>query len=160
MHRGPGLGAGQHALAGVLALAAAAGGVVAFPLIEVAAKRHDIAALVTDGAAAGSFEDWHRLRGTDLGLAPGWVMFSTIRVLSGDAPDPPLEGLVGRFAAPTLLVSAGRAEERDFNLLYERAARGRVEHWNLPDAHHTRAIREHAVEYERRVVGFFDEALR
>ena len=125
-----------------------------------AAKRHDIAALVADGAAAGSFEDWHRLRGADLGLVPGWVMFSTIRVLSGDAPGPPLEDLVGRIAAPTLLVSAGTAEERDFNVLYERAAGGRVEHWNLPDTHHTRAIREHPVDYERRVVGFLDEALR
>ena len=32
-------------------------------LIEVAAKRRDLAAVVADGAAAGSFEDWHRLLG-------------------------------------------------------------------------------------------------
>jgi hypothetical protein len=36
---------------------------------------------------------------------------------------------------------------------------GTVEHWNLPDAHHTHAIREHPQEYEQRVVGFFNEAL-
>ena len=36
-------------------------------LIEVAAERDDIAALVSDGAAAGSFADWDRLRGKELG---------------------------------------------------------------------------------------------
>jgi uncharacterized protein len=129
-------------------------------LIEVAAKRGDVAALVTDGAAAGSFEDWHHLRGTDIGTAPGWLMFKTMHVLSGDAPGPPLEDLVTRIEAPTLLISAGTAEERDFNDLYERAATGRVDHWNLPGADHTRAIRQEPAAYEKRVVGLFDRALR
>jgi len=128
-------------------------------LIEVAARRRDLAAVVADGAAAGSFEDWHRLKGTDLGVAPGWVMFSTIRVLSGDPSGPPLEDLIAEVASPTLLVSAGIDDEREFNVLYDKAAPGTVEHWNLPDAQHTHAIRDHAQEYERRVVGFFNEAL-
>ena len=42
---------------------------------------------------------------------------------------------------------------------HDDAARGAVEHWNLPDSQHTRAIRQHATEYERRVVGHFDAAL-
>ena len=60
-------------------------------LLEVAAERDDFAALVTDGAAAGSFEDWQRLRGTELATVPGWMMFTAMRVLSGDPPGPPLE---------------------------------------------------------------------
>jgi uncharacterized protein len=128
-------------------------------LIEVAAQRDDLAAVVADGAAAGSFQDWHHLRGVDVGTAPGWVMFSTMRVLSGDPPGPPLEQLVTRIASPLLLISAGTDVEREFNVLYDEAARGPVEHWNLPDAHHTDAIHEHAGEYERRVAGFFNEAL-
>ena len=128
-------------------------------LIEVAAQRRDLAAVVTDGAAAGSFEDWHHLQGTGIVTAPGWVMFKTMRVLSGDPPGPPLEDLVARVEAPTLLISAGTDVERDFNVLYDEAAPGTVEHWNLPDAHHTHAIREHPQEYEQRVVGFFNEAL-
>ena len=131
----------------------------AVALIDAAPERADIAALVTDGAAAGSFEDWHRLRGDDLGVAPGWMMFTTIRVLSGDPPTRPLEDQVRKIEAPTLLISAGTVEERDFNLLYDEAARGPVEHWNLPDADHTRAIRQHRVDYERRVVSFLDAAL-
>jgi alpha-beta hydrolase superfamily lysophospholipase len=130
-------------------------------LIEAAARRHDIAALVTDGAAAGSFEDWHRLRGDEAGAVPGWVMFTTLRVLSPDPPGPPLQDMMRRMRTPTLLVSAGRAEERDFNVLYDRAARPgtRVEHWNLPHADHTRAIRQAPAAYERRVVGFLDKTL-
>jgi uncharacterized protein len=128
-------------------------------LIEVAAERHDVAALVADGAAAGSFEDWHNLRGIELGTAPGWMMYATIQVLSGDPPGPPLEDLIARVKSPTLLISAGTAEEREFNVSYDEAVRGPVEHWNIPDGTHTRTIREYPEEYERRVVGHFNEAL-
>ena len=128
-------------------------------LIDVAPERPDVAALVTDGAAAGSFEDWHRLRGDDIGVAPGWVMFTTVRVLSGDAPTRPLEDQMRKIDSPTLLISAGTDVERDFNVLYDEAADGPVEHWNLPGADHARAIRQHRAEYERRVVAFLDAAL-
>lgn len=128
-------------------------------LIEAAATRDDIAALVTDGAAAASFEDWAHLRGTEVGTPPGWVMFTTMRVLSGDPPGPPLEDLVARIKPPTRLISAGREEEREFNVLYDRAAPATLEHWNLPDASHTDAVREFPQEYQRRVLAHFDEAL-
>ena len=129
-------------------------------LIEVAAERDDVKALVADGAAAGSFEDGQHLSGVSAATPPAWLMFTTIRVLSGDPPGPPLEDLIARVRAPTLLISAGTAIERDFNVLYDEAARGPVEHWNLPDAHHTDAIRDRPADYERRVVAFFDQALR
>jgi len=128
-------------------------------LLDVAAGRTDLSAVVGDGAAAGSFEDWHRLRGADLGLPPGWIVFKTIEVLTGSSPGPALEDRVARIASPVLLISAGTDAERDFNVLYEAAAPGSVEHWNLPDAHHTDAIHDHADEYERRVAAFFDGAL-
>ena len=128
-------------------------------LLDIAGERDDIAAVVADGAAAGSFDDWQNLRGTELGAAPGWVMFSTIRVLSGDPPGRPLEEQVKRLQSPTLLISAGTDVEREFNVHYETVADGRLEHWNLPDAHHTQAIHEHRDEYEQRVVSFFDGAL-
>ena len=128
-------------------------------LIEVAAERGDIHALVADGTAAGSFADWERLRGTELGTVPGWMMFTAMRVMSGDPPGPPLEDLIARVETPTLLISAGTAEERDFNVIYDEAAGEAVEHWNLPGAEHTHAIRQYRDEYERRVVRLFDEAL-
>ncbi len=129
-------------------------------LLEVAAERDDLAAVVADGAAAGSFQDWQNLRGTELGTLPGFVMFSTIRVLSGDPPGTPLMDAVRRIDEPTLLISAGEADERDANLRYDAVAGGAVEHWNLPEAEHTRAIRQEREAYERRVVGFLNAALR
>jgi hypothetical protein len=66
--------------------------------------------------------------------------------------------MVRRMRTPTLLVSAGTDVERDFNELYRRAASNRVEVWQIPQADHTRAIRQ-APAYERRVVGFLDQTL-
>jgi hypothetical protein len=45
------------------------------------------------------------------------------------------------------------------NRIYAEAACEPVEFWDLPDVNHTAAIRERPDEYERRVIGFFDEAL-
>jgi uncharacterized protein len=129
-------------------------------LIEVAAQRSDVSALVADGAAAGSFEDVHRLQGMNPQSAPFWLTFSTIRVLTGDRPGPPLEEMIARVQSPTLLISAGTAIEREFNVHYDEVAGDApVEHWNLPAADHTDAIYQHRAEYERRVVGFFDAEL-
>jgi uncharacterized protein len=129
-------------------------------LIEVAAERDDVAAYVSDGAAAGSFADWDRLRGKEIGTVPGFVMFSTIRVVTGDAPGPALADAIARVESPTLLISAGTDVEREFNVHYDEVAGdGPVEHWNLPDVNHTDAIHEAREQYEQRVVAFLDEEL-
>jgi pimeloyl-ACP methyl ester carboxylesterase len=128
-------------------------------LIEAAARRRDIHALVTDGAAAGSFADVQRAFGTDAGTPVAWLHFAALRVLTGDAPGTRLADSMPRIDAPVLLVSAGAAAERDFNVLYDHVGGSGVQHWNLPDAHHTQAIHEHRDEYEQRVTEFFDGAL-
>jgi uncharacterized protein len=128
-------------------------------LLEVAGDRDDIAAVVTDGAAAASFRDMQRLHGTNPESVSGWLMFQTIRVLTGDSPGPVLEDQVRRIEAPMLLISAGTALEHDFNVMYERAATAQVEHWNVAQGHHTDLIHEYPGEYERRVVSFLDDAL-
>jgi hypothetical protein len=129
-------------------------------LVEVAPDRRDLKAIVADGAAAETWEDWHRLRGTDLGMIQGAAMFGTIGVLSGDPPSPTLEDRVADIRQPTLLVSAGTAEEFEFNVMYDRVGNPRVEHWNLPQVGHTAAVRQAAAAYEQRVTAFFDRELR
>ena len=128
-------------------------------LVEVAPDRSDIRAIVADGTAAETWEDWRRLRGDELGTVPGFVMFKTIEVLSGDPPSPALQDRVRELRQPLLMISAGTAEEYEFSALYDRAGGPNVEHWNLPDATHTAAIRQSAEPYERRVTGFFERAL-
>jgi uncharacterized protein len=129
-------------------------------MVQAAGQGADLRAVVADGAAAESFEDWRRLQGVTA-MTPFFAAeFATVRITSGAKPGPPLEDMIKRISEPLLLVSAGRAEEYKFNVKYDGVAGSRpVEHWNLPDAHHTGAIRDAAHEYERRVTAFFDGAL-
>jgi len=116
--------------------------------------------VVADGTAAESFEDWRRLQGITA-LTPMFAAeFATVRIASGAKSGPPIEDMIKRISRPLLLVSAGREQEYDFNVKYDRAAGRRpVEHWNLPQAGHTGAIRDAPAAYERRVTAFFDAAL-
>ena len=131
-------------------------------LIEVAAERRELKAVVADGATAGSFADYRNLVGLDEAAPFYLTMYTAARVLSGTGPGEPLEDAVAKIAPrPLLLIAAGKgvAQERDFNRLYAAAAREPVELWDLPEVHHTAAIRERSREYEQRVVGLFDRAL-
>ena len=129
-------------------------------LIQAAGLGADLRAVVADGAAAESFEDWRRLQGITA-LTPMFAAeFATVRITSGAKSGPPMQDMIKRISRPLLLVSSGREQEYDFNVKYERDAGDRpVEHWNLPDAGHTGAIRDAAPAYERRVTAFFDQAL-
>ena len=91
---------------------------------------------------------------------------TAVRVLSGAAPGAPLKELVGEISPrPLLLIAAGRGAmgpgggEYGLGQMYAEAAREPVEFWGLPEGQHTAAIREQPEEYERRVIGFFDDAL-
>jgi uncharacterized protein len=131
-------------------------------LIEVAAGRKDLRAVVADGATARSFTDYRNVFGLDPTTPLFASLFTTVRVLSGDSPGPPLEKLVARVApTPLLLIAAGQgvAGERDFNRAYAEAANEPVELWDLPGVTHTRAISERPGEYERRVADLFEGAL-
>ena len=129
-------------------------------LVDVAATNPDLRATIADGTALRTFEDARRLgKGNVLEGAAAWAMFKSIEVLSGDSPPAPLEDLVARTKSPLLLISADRAVEYEYNVLYEQAAQPTTEHWNIADSFHTRGLRDHAAEYERRVISFLDAAL-
>jgi fermentation-respiration switch protein FrsA (DUF1100 family) len=131
-------------------------------LIGVAAERRELAAVVADGATVSSFADYWNVRGLDEAAPFYWTTFLAVRVLSGTSPGEPLEELVADVSpTPLLLIATGGSlpEELDVNRIYAEAAREPVELWELPEVNHTAAIRERPREYERRVVGFFDQAL-
>ena len=128
-------------------------------VLDVAATRDDIGAVIADGAAMRTFDDVMRVADADPLTPVGWLMFKAIGVMSGSAPGRPLEDLVAEISSPLLLISAGTKFEKDANDLFARAAVAPVEHWNLPDATHTGAARSHAAQYEKRVNAFFDRAL-
>jgi fermentation-respiration switch protein FrsA (DUF1100 family) len=82
--------------------------------------------------------------------------------LSWDAPPPSLEELAGRIApTPILLVHAGHGQGgEDLNPEYFEAAGEPKELWAIPEAGHTGGLAARPREYEERVVGFLDRALR
>jgi uncharacterized protein len=127
-------------------------------LLEVAAKDHDIKALVCDGATG------RRTADVDVSVLERpelWAMFTAVHVLSGMSPGPPLPDLVPDISpTPLLLIASGSiAQELPANTVYADRAREPVDLWKLPDVNHTAAIREVADEYEARVIGLFDGAL-
>jgi dienelactone hydrolase len=127
--------------------------------IDVAARRHDVKAVVADGAAAIGYEDIEALTDSPLTRAPMWVLFKSLEVIQGrSGPQESLAGQIARSRAPHLIISAGKPE-KDWGELYDRAGGARSTLWHLPDASHTAALRQYPEAYERRVVSFFDEHL-
>jgi fermentation-respiration switch protein FrsA (DUF1100 family) len=130
-------------------------------VIQVAAERKNLRAVVADGASGRSFGDHLALGGLNIRTPLLWSMYTAAEVFSGSSPGPPLEDLLPRISpTPLLLISGGKGMyEREFNLSYVAAAREPVELWDLPDVNHTNAIQERPTQYEQRVVSFFDQAL-
>jgi dienelactone hydrolase len=128
-------------------------------VVQAAAQRGDLHAVVADGVEARTTTEAARVAGpTDV---PYWAGFyGASRVLTGSAPPPDLGRLVAELRAPTLLIAAGRDQEGRFGRIYARRSRGRATLWQVPDAGHTRALRTRPRAYEARVTGFFDRALR
>jgi dienelactone hydrolase len=127
--------------------------------IDIAARRHDVKAVVADGAAAIGYEDYKALTSRTVDLAPMWVLFKSIEVIQGrPGPEHALADQIARSRAQHLIVSAGKAEE-EWGELYDKAGGARSELWHLPKAGHTAALRQYPEAYEQRVVSFFDENL-
>jgi hypothetical protein len=88
------------------------------------------------------------------------VQTTALAVLSGTAPPPSLKNLMPRISRPVFLIYAGHgAAGEEFNPDYYRAAPGPKQLWEIPEAGHVGGYQARPHEYERRVVGFLDEAL-
>jgi uncharacterized protein len=128
--------------------------------IDIAARRHDVKAVVADGAAAIGYEDIEAYTSGLLNRAPMWVLFKSLEVIQGrSGPGEALADQIARSRAPHLIISAGKPEKQ-WGELYDRAGGARSELWYLPNAGHTAALRQYPEAYEQRVVSFFDESLR
>ena len=95
-------------------------------------------------------------------MAPSaWVKQTAIAVFSNQSPPTDLEELTGRIAPrPLLLIAApelGVGEE--LNRGYRDAAGDSATLWEIPESKHVQGIKARPAEYEKRVVGFFDQTL-
>jgi len=134
-------------------------------MLEAAAKDADLAAVVSDGAGARHFrEEKEALPGPGFwAMSPAFALLNaSVAVFSDTAPPDSLFDLVPRIAPrPLLFIYApdgGNATEV-LTPDYARIAGPTASLWTVPDAPHIKAIETAPAEYERRVIGFFDDAL-
>ena len=131
-------------------------------MLEAAAENAALRAVVSEGAGERS------VRETVLYGARGWISIpsafvqtAALSVLSDTSPPPSLKDVVARIAPrPIFLIYAGHgAGGEELNAAYYRAAGDPRSIWKIPEAHHVGGLTVRPVEYERRVIGFFDRAL-
>ena len=131
-------------------------------LLRAAAQSESIRAVVSEGAGESVGE-------TDIsGLArllvdPSQaVMTAATTVFSNHKPPPPIVDHIGAIAPrPVLLIYAdpGIGGENTRQPMYYAAAGDPKSIWKVPGSDHTGGIDAAPLEYERRVVDFFDDAL-
>jgi uncharacterized protein len=135
-------------------------------LIQTAAESTAFKAVVSEGAGARSLrenlEKPRRLSelsalGVSVGLTTGVALFSN------HLPPPNLKQLSARIAPRSVFfiyaLHGTGGEEKQLNPKYYAAASAPKQIWEIPEAAHTGGIDARPQEYERRVVGFFDDAL-
>ena len=133
-------------------------------LLQTAAHTPALRAVVSEGAGQRSLAE--HLDNPEVGTVQRWftgmlAQTAAVAVLSNSAPPDGLADLVPRIAPrPVLLIEAlnGNPDEV-LNEVYDRAAGPSSELWVARGAH-TGALAAAPAEYEQRVMGFFDRALR
>jgi dienelactone hydrolase len=133
-------------------------------LLQTAARDPRLRAVVSEGAGRQSLAD--QLQTPDVPKAIRWLSPMTIEtaagvVLANRMPPGGLVDALPRIAPrPVLLISGGHGSaDEELNSVYRDAGGPTVTHWEIAEAGHTGGLAAVPDEYERRVVGFFDQAL-
>jgi dienelactone hydrolase len=135
-------------------------------MIEAAAETDDLAAVVSEGAGARSTtedmdQDDPALEKWTLGLTMSAAKTAAIAVFSNHSPPANLKDLAARIEQPLLLIAAPvKGVGERLNRGYAKAAGESATLWEIPESTHVGGLAARPAEYERRVVGFFDRALR
>ena len=132
-------------------------------LIRAAASSEVFKAIVSEGASGQSIRDGiANGEVSDESLADGAVTLATA-LFTNDLPPPSLKSEVAKIApTPVFFIygehGQGGTESGPTNGFYAAAQKPK-QIWEVPDAQHIAGITTRPEEYERRVVGFFDDAL-
>ena len=130
-------------------------------LLQAAAETEDLRAVVSEGAGIRSVREAVELPGLDSWITTGVIGLTTTAtaVFTSDLPPPSLKDLSAEIGVPVYFIYAtpGQGGESLTPTYYE-AANQPKELW-AAEGGHTGAIDAEPQEYERRIVGFFDDAL-
>jgi MYXO-CTERM domain-containing protein len=131
-------------------------------MIEAAAESTALKAIVSEGASGRSVRDelanpggaWQELIGTGVATAATAIFTSNL-------PPADLQGLVPKISGAVFFVygERGQAPEKPANRAFYAAANRTKEIWEVPGSKHMGGIEAQPLDYERRIVGFFDRAL-
>jgi len=131
-------------------------------LLETAAHTDRLRAVVSEGAGGRTVKEDRLMPGkaTWIGLPYFAIVTGTTAVFSNTMPPASLNDLVKEIPPrPVFLI---HAKGESLTPVYFRSA-GKPENWELwqvPGAKHVGGLDARPEEYERRVIGFFDRALR
>jgi hypothetical protein len=135
-------------------------------MLETAAETDELAAIVSEGAGARTMsEDLDQEMPSlekALGLPLTVLKTASVAVFSNQTPPTNLKKLVGEIAPrPLFLIAAPNSPHgEDLNVGYFAAAGEPKTLWEIPESKHVGGLAARPAEYERRVIGFFDRALR
>lgn len=130
-------------------------------LLQTAAETRALGAVVSEGAGTRSVrEELIDVRVSRLPETLIWGMMTAGTALfANQAPPPSLEELARRIEVPVSFIYASKGMGgEDHNPAYYAATRSPKEIWKI-ETTHTHGLRARPVEYEQRVVRFFDRAL-
>jgi hypothetical protein len=133
-------------------------------LIRAAARSDTFKAIVSEGASGQSLRDGfaNGELSVDAILADGAVTLATA-LFTNDLPPPSLKSEVARIAPGAVFFVYGEkgqgGTETKPNRGFHEAAGAPKQIWEVPNGQHIAGITTSPVEYERRVIGFFDQAL-
>jgi dienelactone hydrolase len=134
-------------------------------MMEAAAESDGLAALVSEGAGIRSLREALAIPDTRRrieNVVPHAIVTPAVALFSNSTPPQSLADLAARIApTPFFLIYAvpGQGGEAELSERFFEAAREPKQIWLVPGAGHTGGIEARPDEYERRVVGFFDDAL-
>jgi dienelactone hydrolase len=133
-------------------------------LLEAAARIPALRAVVSEGAGARSLAEHLHDPGpsrVQRWVTPWLAQTAALAILSNQGPPDDLVDLMPRIAPRSVLLirslDGQRAEA--LNRTYHAAAREPKSLWEISEGGHTGGLSAVPREYERRVIGFFDEAL-
>jgi len=134
-------------------------------LLQSAAHTRALRAVVSEGAGQRSLAE--HLDNPEVGRAQRWVtgmlaQTAAVAVLSNSRPPESLADLMPRIAPrPVLLIRAVNGNPDEIlNEVYAQRGGASTEVWTTAAGGHTGALAAAPADYEQRVMGFFDRALR
>ena len=131
-------------------------------MIEAAAESDALKAIVSEGGSSRSVLDLFAHPGTGWQMIVGNLVATPLTsVFTSDLPPQTLNSLVPKIEGATFFVygEKGQPVEKPANDEFYKVARGTKQIWEVPGAGHVGGLEAQPQEYERRIVGFFDEAL-